>query len=121
MGLAIDVLSRSGGMILDYTWEFLKRDIANWNAFSDRAYKPNDDYWYVLLRACAKTVSPEADRLRLVVWCMKAQYRGIREGAVEALRDIGTPRAKKLLSMFLEDKDNLVRRLAREAMEEMES
>ena len=44
----LDVLAKTGSLILDYAWEYLQCGVRNWNPSSERAYQPNDDSWYVL-------------------------------------------------------------------------
>lgn len=119
---AIDILATTGAIVLDYAWEYLQRDIELWNSHSERAYRPNDDYWYVLLRAVARSNRPERDRLRLILCCASAQSRGVREGVVEALRDLDTPAAHDRLRKFAaHDEDGFIRDIAREALEDRES
>lgn len=122
LDMAIDVLSGTGDLVLKYFWEYLQRDVVNWTPQCDRAYKPNDDYWYILLRAVARADAPEMDKLRHIVCCAGAESRGIREGVVEALRDLRTERAKELLRQFLDsDNDSYIRQVAKEAIDDLES
>jgi hypothetical protein len=119
---AVDVLAKVGPLILDYAWEYLQRDIRNWTPSSERAYQPNDDYWYVLLRAVGRATVSEKERFRLISCCVHADSRGIREGVVEGLRDLGTRAAKERIRRFAEeDKDDFIRKIAREALDELES
>lgn len=119
---AIDVLAKTGSVVLEYAWDYLQRDLKLWQPTSERAYQPNDDSWFVLLRAVARSETPERDRLRLITCCAHARSRGIREGVVEALRDLNTPAALIRLRKFAtEDEDAFIRRIAREALEDMES
>jgi hypothetical protein len=119
---AIDVLAKTGTLILQYAWDYLQRDIRNWSPNSDRAYQPNDDYWYVLLRAVGRVNVSETERFRFITCCAYADSRGIREGVVEALRDLGTKAAKGRIRRFgQEDQDEFIRKIAHEALDELES
>jgi hypothetical protein len=119
---AIDILSGTGELVLKYFWNYLQRDVANWNPDCDRAYKPNDDYWYVLLRAVARTKAEEMEKLQYIMCCANAESRGIREGVVEALRDLRTSLAKDLLRQFAKnDVDHYIRQVAQEALDDLET
>lgn len=119
---AIDVLARMGTLIVEYAWLFLGTDVRDWTPDSERAYQPNDDYWYVLLRAVGRADVAREERFRFIACCASAESRGIREGVVEGLRDLGGPVAReRLVRMAREDTDTFIRSLAREALEEWES
>ena len=121
LDIAIDILAQTETLILDYAKEYLLGDITRWGFSSERSFQPNDDYWYVLLRAVARANVPEKDRLRLISRCANAPSRGVREGVVEALRDLGAISADKLRKFASEDKDAFIRKLAHEALEDLES
>lgn len=89
---AIDVLNQLGTQILTYANEYLVNDIKMWDA-RGRAYKPNDQYWYILLRAVGQCGAVPDDRLKFVRLCIFAAERGIVEAVVEALGDIGTTKS----------------------------
>lgn len=119
---AIDTLSQTGINIVDYAWNYLKSDIAHWGPTSERAYEPNDDYWYILLRAVARSDASEIDRMRIVLCCANATCRGIREAVVESLRDIGGPVALARLQKFAaKNADPFICKIAREALDDMET
>lgn len=119
---AIDILAMTRGLILSYAKEYLLRDAQGWSPDSERAYKPNDDYWYVLLRAVARSQVDASERYRIIVSCGNAESRGMREAVVEALRDLATPSAKGRLRKFVEeDTDSYVRQVAQEALVDLES
>lgn len=119
---AIDVLAKVGPLVFDYAWAYLKQDVRNWEPSSDRAYQPNDDYWYILLRAVGRANVPEKERYRFIASCANAASRGIREGVVEGLRDLGTNAAKERIRRFArEDEDAFIRKLANEALDDLES
>lgn len=122
LDLAIDVLSKTKRVVVEYAWEYLCRDIAKWTPESDRAYNPNDDYWYILLRAVGRTNVDARARFDLIKCCASAESRGIREGVVEGLGDLGTPKAKELLKTFAEhDSDEYIRKIAGETLADLES
>ena len=119
---AIDILAKTGEMVLEYAWEYLQRDLAHWTPASDRAYKPNDDYWYILLRAVGRTATDPKERYRFITCCLHAQSRGIREGVVEGLRDLATPMAKRTLQQLAQtDGDRYIKEIAAEALADLES
>jgi hypothetical protein len=119
---AIDVLAKTGQLILEYAWDYLHRDLRHWDPTTDRAYRPNDDYWYVLLRAVARAAVSQKERFRFIGCCAHAESRGIREGVVEALRDLGSPAAKERLRRFAaEDGDSYIQQIAREALDDLGS
>lgn len=119
---AIDILAKTRGLILSYAWGYLQRDIRVWSPASERAYKPSDDYWYVLLRAVGRTLADPKERYRFIASCGNAESRGVREGVVEGLRDLATPAAKDRIRRFAaEDTDSYIRQVAQEALEDLES
>lgn len=119
---AIDVLAKAGSLILDYAWEYLQWDIRNWVPSSERAYQPNDDCWYILLRAVGRVAVSEKERFRFISCCAHAESRGIREGVVEGLRDLGSRAAQDRIRQFAdEDHDLFIRKIAREALDDLES
>lgn len=122
LDVAIDILAKAGPLVIDYAWDYLQRDIRNWTPTSERAYQPNDDYWYVLLRAVGRTAVSEKERFRFITCCAHAESRGIREGVVEGLHDLGTRAARERIRLFAEeDRDEFIRKIAREALEDLES
>jgi len=121
LDVAIDILSRTDSLLSVYAWDYLQRDLLEWNRFSDRAYQPNDDHWYILLRSVARARLPERERFRFISCCADATSRGIREGVVEGLRDLATPSAILRLGRFAtEDADPFIQQIAREALADLE-
>lgn len=121
LDVAIDILSKLGSQTLEYARNYLIRDLRNWGPSSDRAYEPNDDYWYILLCAVGRSQVSEADRFRFITCCSNATSRGIREGVVVGLRELGTEAAKKRLRHYAsDDRDGFIRKIASEALEELE-
>lgn len=119
---AIDVLAKTGPLVLEYSWDYLKWDVRSWTPSTERAYRPNDDYWYILLRAVGRAAVSENERFRFLTCCAHAEPRGIREAVVEGLRDLGTKAARERISRFAtEDPDEFIRTIAREPFEEEES
>lgn len=122
LDVAIDILTGTGDLIVKYAWNFLVTDIINWEPCTERAYKPNDDYWYVLLRAVSRTKTPEEDRFLFIKCCSRAESRGILESVIEGLRDLRTEDAKTMLREFVkEGKDHYIRQLAQDALDDLES
>lgn len=123
LDVAIDVLAQTGSIVVDYARDYLIRDISDWNQCSERAYEPNDDFWYILLRAVARAHEDEQARYRVISLCFEAASRGIREGVIEALADLGTDQAKNRLQQYADDEaqDKFIREIAQEALEDLES
>ena len=122
LDMAIDILSKTENIVVEYAWDYLCRDIAKWTPDSDRAYNPNDDHWYILLRAVGRTNVDAKARFDFIKCCANAESRGIREGVVEGLSDLGTPKAKELLKTLAKhDSDEYIRKIAGEALADLES
>jgi hypothetical protein len=112
---AIDILSLLGGQILRYAREFLVNNIRNWNhLYPSRAYEPNDDYWYILLRAVAQSKTPTSDRIKFVWMCRTAANRHILEAVLEALNDIGSDEAYAEIETFMGHPEPFIAELASE-------
>lgn len=121
-GIAIDILSQTGETIFDYAWNFLCRDVKEWTRWSDQAYEPNPDYWYILLRSVARSATPDAKKLRFIGSCANAATRAMREAVIEALADMGTAQAKEIIAKFAAtDSDEFIKRIAQEALDDLES
>lgn len=117
LDVAIDILSQLGVQILRYAWQFLVNDIKNWNGlYPNRAYEPNDDYWYILLRSVAQSDASAEERVRFVRMCGKAQSRQVLEAVVESLGDIGTPDAFAEIEKFAISADPFIAELASELL-----
>jgi hypothetical protein len=121
LDVAIDALSRTGQLVLRYTWDYFVRDVQQWNPYSARAYQPNDDHWHILLRAVARCAAPEDARLRLIGFCRNAAQRGIMESVIEALGDLGSDQAHEILRNVAGNHDDLfIRKLARDVLADVE-
>jgi hypothetical protein len=121
LDVAIDVLAATGDLVFRYAWEYVIRDVQQWGPRSSRAYQPNDDHWYVLLRAVARCTAPEDARLRLICLCRHAAYRGIAEAVVEALGDLPSDRSCQVLHEFADRHDDpFIRRLASDVLADVE-
>lgn len=118
---AIDVLSQLNQALFRFVQERLYRDITEWDLSSERAYRPSDDYWYVLLRSVAQTNVDYDKRYRLIASMRDATTRGMREALVEALGDLGGSRAERLLCEIAKtDSDPFIQRLVTEALEDFD-
>lgn len=119
LDVPIDILEHLGEAIYDYAYQFLVDDIKSWNHLhSGRAYEPDDDYWYILLRSVARSKIAAQKRIRYANMCAGASSRGVLEGVVEALGDIETTDALAMLkSQFFDHDDMFIRDLAREVYE----
>jgi hypothetical protein len=120
---AIDILAQTDDLILRYAQDFLLRDIDRWHClYSDRAYEPNDDYWFILLRSVALSNTDEGDRLRFILMCSNAASRGVVEGVVESLGEMNPDQAMPLLRDFASDhNDPFIRELAAEVLSDLEA
>jgi len=116
--VAIDVLSQLDRAIYDYAYDFFVQDVSNWSHMSmGRAYEPNDDYWYILLRSVAQSGVPDEIKLELVRGCRTAASRGVLEGVVEALGDIDSHASRACLLEFTTYSDPFIADLAKDILE----
>jgi hypothetical protein len=121
LDIAIDVLSGTGDLAIRYAWDYLIRDVQQWNPYSSRAYEPNDDHWYILLRAVSRCAVPEDARLRMICACKNAARRGIVEAVVEALGDLASEGSREILRTFVNSHtDPFIRNLAAEVLADVE-
>ena len=121
LDMAVDVLAETGDVVRRYAWDYLIRDVQQWNPYADRAYEPNDDHWYILLRAVARCGAREDARLRFILACSGASGRGILEGVVEALGDLKTKEATgKLHEIADANDDAFIRKLVSDVLDDME-
>ena len=116
---AIDILSQLGNHVQIYTRSYLEKDINQWNKlYPARKFMPNDDYWYVLLRTLGRCDN-KSESLQILSVCQDEESRGVAEGLVEALGDLGTPEAKNLLRNISEtSEDKFISELATEILDE---
>lgn len=116
---AIDILFQLDGQVQVYTRDYLEKDINQWNKlYPSRKFMPNDDYWYVLLRALGRCGNKH-ESLRILSVCQDESSRGVAEGLVEALGDLGTEQAARLLQNISKtSKDSFIRDLAVETLDE---
>lgn len=113
----IDVLNQLGSQIVHYAQEYVINDIRQWNLrFPGRAYEPNDEYWYVLLRSVGQAAAVPSEKLSVVKLCRTASSRGIAEAVIEALGDIGTTEAFAEVRKFETHEDPFIAFLAHEMM-----
>ncbi len=118
LDIAIDILSQLGKQICRYANDFLINDITNWgHRFPERAYEPNDDYWFILLRSVAQSSASATDRFGVVRKCGKATSRGVVEAVVESLGDIASEDAMTELKKYLVHEDPFIARLAASILE----
>ena len=114
---AVDVLHQFP-KICDYAWGFLIQDIRNYNAaYSGRAYKPNDDYWHILLKSVAGSNASVGVKLNIIGKCKGATSRAIKEIVLESLDEIDHPDAIELIRSFVVDSDPMISELAIEILD----
>ena len=86
-----------------------------WNhLYPSRAYEPNDDYWYILLRAVAQSKTLPEDLVKFVCMCRTAANRHILEAVLEALNDIGSDEAYAEIESFMGLPEPFIAELASE-------
>lgn len=114
---AVDVL-RQFPAICEYTWQFLIRDVQNYNStYSERAYKPNDDYWHVLLKSVAGAEVEVSRRIQIIGACRFAASRSMKEIVIESLDEVDDETARELIAEFTSDEDQFIADLANEILE----
>jgi hypothetical protein len=121
LNVGVDALFSVGHQLLDYiVLTFLPADAPRWSRGASRAH-PNDDSWYILARALARSdYAPESIKLALLRVGL-AGTPSVREATVHALGDVGTPAAVKLLREALSDPDRMVRESAGEVLADLEN
>lgn len=119
LDLAIDILSQLGDRLFEYAHTFLIRDVDRWNhVYASRAYEPDDDYWYVLLRSVGQADIAEETKLMFITSCLIESNRGIAEAVVEALGDIDSVAARDALHRLTNEQDRFIAELAQDAPDE---
>lgn len=114
---AVDVLHQFGAKICDYTWQYLIRDIRNYRAtYGERAYKPNDDYWHVLLKSVAGSSVDPNKKVKIIGACKEAASRSMKEIVIESLDEVDHENARMLIRRFTDDEDSFIRSLANEVL-----
>ncbi|TWT56589.1 hypothetical protein [Allorhodopirellula solitaria] len=117
--LAIDILPQLGDRLFEYAHTFLIRDVDRWNqVYSSRAYEPDDDYWFVLLRSVGQADIAEATKLMFITSCLIESNRGIAEAVVEALGDIDSGAAYDALRRLTTEQDRFIAELTQNALDE---
>ncbi len=122
LDFAIDVLSQSGDLALEYALEFYKEDCRDWAQLPEIVSRSNDDVWFILLRSAARANINPMECMAVMRTCLQAGNRGIREAVVEGLYDLRTIEAKGLLSQIAgQDKDPFIRQLAQDNLRDLEA
>lgn len=117
---AIDVLSQTGELAMQYARQFQGDDAARWSRHVTTRQHPNDDAWRVLLVAASRASASEPDRLILLLSCWSAGNRGIREAIVDGLGELGTPTARRLLDRLARRADDpLIRQVAAQTRDDL--
>lgn len=119
LDIAIDILQELGDALYDYAFKFFRCDIMQWNhLLPGRTYEPNDDYWYILLRSVARSSIDDSKKLSFVWSCRETSHRGVLEGLVDALGDIGNAAALEKLGILSRHGDSFIAQLAQEVLED---
>ncbi len=119
----IDILSQLGDLMIDYSTTYSISDVMQQGKlFAGTTYRPNDDYWYIIFRSVARCSAKEDSRYQFISACKCATSIGIREGVVEALGDLASKDAQRLLQdIASEDNNAFIRNLATETLKDIES
>ena len=102
--IAIDILSELGEFTLQYAKDYTTNDICNRGFNSAKPWQPNTDFWYILLRAAARCSADINAREEFILRFAEPANRlrfDMLEGIIEALGDLGTPRAFRALKEIL--------------------
>ena len=67
-----------------------------------RATTSNDDAWYILLRAAARSDLEPWQKMQILLYCSMDGTESIREAGIHALGDMGGPVAARLLRRIAE-------------------
>jgi len=120
LDIGIDVLSQAGQVIANYAYSYLHQDIKQWNKlYPESKYRPDDDFWYILLRSVGRAKCDPNVAICVISACHDEPSRGIAEGVVEALGDLGTIDAKNLLQLIQSTHpDNFIKELATDVLED---
>jgi hypothetical protein len=98
LDIGIDVLSQFGELTLQYAREFWKKDWERWGERKGPArHHFNDDAWYILLRAAARSDLEPWQKMQMLLYCSMDGTESIREAGIHALGDMGGPLAARLL------------------------
>lgn len=119
--VAIDILSSLGSTFQEFVSEYLQNDIRQFSRlFPNRTFRPNDDYWYVMLRALGRCQGRKDRSLAIISVCQDEPSRGVAEGVVEALGDLGTSEAIAVLqNMATTHQDQFIRSLATDILQDL--
>jgi hypothetical protein len=118
--IAVDVLSKFGSLVLEYSLKLLVKDRERWK--SHQASSPHvmtDDVWYVLLRSAASSDLERWMKLPIIRYCLENGTPSIREACVCALGDLD-PIPVDLLRIASHDENQMVRQAAADVLEDLE-
>lgn len=128
LDIGIDVLSQIGESCLAFAKAYTLNEICGRGFNGDRPWKPNSDFWYILLRAAARCSAPLQDREsfvnRFVGSINEEALAPVAEGVVEALADLaeqGSVRARSALRQIAaESSSAVVCEMAETALEDLD-
>ncbi len=117
LDIAIDILSQVEHVIADYALQYLQQDIKQWNKlYPSQKFKPNTDYWYVLLRSVGKSKGDQKLALQIISACQDERSYGVAEAVCEALGDLCTPDARLLLTSMASHPDCHIQDIAKDVL-----
>jgi hypothetical protein len=98
LDIAIDVLTQFGDLVIQYAREFWKKDWERWvKRTGGERHHYNDDAWYILLRAAARSGLEPWQKVQMLLYCSMDGTESIREAGIHAIGDMGGPVAARLL------------------------
>jgi hypothetical protein len=98
LDIGIDVLSQFGELTIQYAREFWKKDWERWGEQKGTVrHHFNDDAWYMLLRAAARSDLEPWQKMQMLLYCSMDGTESIREAGIHALGDIGGSVAVQIL------------------------
>ena len=119
LDLGIDILSNLGAELYDYALTYRRQDVKRATSTETaKAYQPNEDYWYILLRAVAQSSVSDDDKLQLVRSCQQGSTPGILEAVVESLGDIWTEGARQVLRGLTRNPNSSIADLAQTVLDD---
>ncbi len=122
LDIGIDVLSQFGDLVLRYAREFWKQEVMRWDVEENsRRHHFNDDAWYILLRAAARSDLDPWQKVQMLLDYSMDGPRSVREAGVRAFGDMGGAVATRLLRQLREsDPSPSIREAATEVLEDLE-
>lgn len=122
LDVAIDVLSHFGDLTIHYAREFWKKDCLRWSASNGAPrHHFNDDAWYILLRAAARSDLEPRQKLPMLLSCSLDGTESVREAGIHAIGDMGEELGSLLLRRIEKgERSPSVRQAIAEVLDDLE-